>query len=89
MRNLFRRATIECFPFSTALYEEIDKSLTKDDKIQQQKRNICCLKCNLSSKENELNCVRNELKILREQFASTLKEKHALADHLKASVDCV
>ncbi|KAH0820634.1 hypothetical protein GEV33_002157 [Tenebrio molitor] len=34
----------------TALYEEIDKSLTKDDKIQQQKRNICCLKCNLSSR---------------------------------------
>ncbi|CAH1378725.1 unnamed protein product [Tenebrio molitor] len=67
----------------TALYEEIDKSLTKDDKIQQQKRNICCLKCNLSSKENELSCVRNELKILREQFAATLKEKHALADHLK------
>ncbi|RZB77455.1 leucine-rich repeat-containing protein [Asbolus verrucosus] len=69
----------------TALYEEIDKALAKDEHIQQQNRNICCLQCALSSKEKELTCVRNELKILKEQFTSTLKEKQTLTDQLQAS----
>ncbi|XP_044266141.1 putative leucine-rich repeat-containing protein DDB_G0290503 [Tribolium madens] len=67
----------------TALYEEIEKGLSKDEQILTQNREICGLQCTLNTKEKALIYACNQLKILRDQFQATLNEKRALAEQLQ------
>ncbi|XP_063921487.1 protein Hook homolog 2-like [Zophobas morio] len=60
-----------------ALYEEIDKTLEKDEQIQKQAREICCLRCAMSAKDTELKSLRTQLKILQRRFDSTVKGREA------------
>ncbi|XP_015839112.1 putative leucine-rich repeat-containing protein DDB_G0290503 isoform X1 [Tribolium castaneum] len=67
----------------TALYEEIEKGLSKDEQILSQNREICNLQCTLNTKEKALIYACNQLKILRDQFQATLNEKRTLAEQLQ------